>query len=271
LKKLVLGVYLLLYLIAISTVILTAYIHGYENFLENMTKENGFFETFSLFILLGIFIFGLFSLYIHRKTFDKIPLILIGLFSFVVFLAAMEEISWGQQLFHFESSSFFMKNNLQHETNLHNLVDGNLFSSIVYSSVYTVFVFIPLFYKTILKKYDRFSWLHWFDIDPHSILMVLFASSFQVYFYDDFGVVVDFVTLWAGLLLFGYFVFSNRTGKLLKIHFVSVVLSSCLFMINYKIFGFYNMQYEIREMFVMLASLLIFIETVQKIDKNKTI
>lgn len=36
----------------------------------------------------------------------------------------LEEISWGQRLFGFSSPQFFEKNNLQGETNLHNLITG---------------------------------------------------------------------------------------------------------------------------------------------------
>ena len=46
---------------------------------------------------------------------------LLGLFAFY---AAMEEISWGQQIFHWESGEFFQKNNQQGETNLHNILTG---------------------------------------------------------------------------------------------------------------------------------------------------
>ena len=38
----------LLYLIALTTVVLTAHISGYENFLKTMTQENGLFETVSV-------------------------------------------------------------------------------------------------------------------------------------------------------------------------------------------------------------------------------
>ncbi len=39
---------------------------------------------------------------------------------------AGEEISWGQRLFGFESSEFFLKHNRQKEINLHNLATANL-------------------------------------------------------------------------------------------------------------------------------------------------
>ncbi len=254
----------LLYFIALATVVLTAHIGGYEHFLKTMTQENGFFETVSVLLLLIIFLYGVFSIYMNKKAFNTLMLILIGLFSLMAFLAAMEEISWGQHLFHFQSSSYFVENNLQKETNLHNFMNANLFSSIIYSSVYTLLVFIPLLYKTLLKKFKKFSWLHWFDINPHTILIVLFASSFQIYFYNDIGVIFDMVTLLAGLGLFGYFLFSEQSTKLLKIHFSFVALSVGINMLHYEIFDFFNMQYEIREMFVVLASLLIFMELIYK-------
>ncbi len=46
---------------------------------------------------------------------------LLGLAAFYV---AMEEISWGQQIFHWDSGEFFQKVNQQGETNLHNIFTG---------------------------------------------------------------------------------------------------------------------------------------------------
>jgi hypothetical protein len=42
------------------------------------------------------------------------------------FFAAGEEISWGQRIFNFETSGIFKSNNLQQETNLHNLEIGGV-------------------------------------------------------------------------------------------------------------------------------------------------
>ena len=43
--------------------------------------------------------------------------------------------------------------------------------------------------------------------------------------------------------------------KTLAIHYLIILASTALFMSSYKIFGFFNSQYEIREMFVVLASI----------------
>ena len=262
---------ILLYFISLFTIILTSYIKGYEQFLEIMTQENGFFESISVLILLGIFIYGIYVIYKYHKSFNKISIFLIGLFSIITFIAAMEEISWGQHIFHFQSSSYFIEHNIQKETNIHNLINANLFSSIIYSSVYTILVFIPLLYKIILKKINSFQWLHCFDINSHIILIVLYASSFQIYFYNNFGVIFDFIILCIGLILFGYFIYNKSSSKLLKVHFAFILLSATIFMINYKVFSFFNMQYEIREMFVMLAFLFVFIEQIQNHIKKKDI
>ncbi|MEM6311254.1 MAG: hypothetical protein AAF754_14525 [Pseudomonadota bacterium] len=49
---------------------------------------------------------------------------LLWFYGFALFLAAGEEISWGQRIFGIASPEFFLENNYQQETNLHNLVVG---------------------------------------------------------------------------------------------------------------------------------------------------
>ena len=58
-----------------------------------------------------------------RSGFDLATLGMLGL-GLVVAAAAMEEISWFQRILHVQSSEFFMQNNRQGETNLHNLAIG---------------------------------------------------------------------------------------------------------------------------------------------------
>lgn len=259
---------LLLYLSALLTILLTASVESYHNLLEMMTQENGFFETLTVLLLLIISIYGWVSIVRSRHAFNRMVQIVIIGFSLLTFLAAMEEISWGQNLFHFQSSDYFLRQNLQQETNLHNLMDANLFSSIIYSCIYMLLVFIPLLYKLFKSHLSRFSILGYFDIDPHIILVVLFASVFQIYFYYDMGVIMDMVTHLSGLLLFGLYLWLKGGDRWLKIHFLVIIMATALSMASYKIYSFFNMQYEIREMFVVLAVLFIFIELIQR-EKNE--
>jgi len=253
-----------LYLFSILTVLLTAQVSGYTHFLKTMTQENGIFESLSVLWLFSIFLYGSISLYTHKKILNTLLILLIGMMSLLALLAALEEISWGQHLFHSQSSEYFMQNNLQKETNIHNLMNANLFSSIIYASIYTLFVFIPLLYKTFLS---HITYLRYFDINLHYILIILFSSTLQIYFYDDFGVYTDMTAHIFALAFFAYVAFKNKSTLVLKIHYLTILITTGIFMSQYQVFDFFNMQYEMREMFVTLAVLLMFIEFIQKETK----
>ncbi len=265
-SKVVTMVVVLLYSISLLTVVLTANISGYGELLRGMTQENGFFESLTVLFLFGISAYGIKSLLSYR--FEQWFWWAVVLFSLLTFLAGMEEISWGQHLFHFQSGEFFLQENLQHETNLHNLVNANLFSSIIYTSVYTLLVFVPLLVKLYPAIQERLFFLKYFDINPHSILVVLFASVFQIYFYNDFGVWFDMITHLGALGLFGLFLLLKKSTMMLKFHYGFILMATVISMQAHEIYRFENMQYEIREMFVVLASLLIFVELIKK-ERNE--
>ncbi len=72
----------------------------------------------------------------------------------LLFIAAGEEISWGQRILGIQSSEYFLKNNAQGETNIHNLVVNGVkinklvFSTILIAVLGIYLVIIPIFYKT---------------------------------------------------------------------------------------------------------------------------
>jgi len=255
---------LFLYASSFLTVMISAHLTGYESLLESMTGESGFFEWISVIILLAIFVYGITFCKKHYAQLSKLMLFLIAGFAILAFLGAMEEISWGQQLFHFESSEYFVQNNYQQETNLHNFIPAELFSSIIYSSIYGLFVFIPLLvtllrpYITILSKLE--SWI----VTPKMTLIILYSASFQAFFYDDFGAWFDMGTLIAGDILFAIMLMLRPSKPLIKWSYLLLLLALGLFMYSYKVFGFFNMQYEIREMFVGLALLYYYIFLTQQ-------
>ena len=255
----------LLYFFSLFTVVATVELTGYQDFLWKMTQENGFFESLTVLILFTICLYGIGVLYRSKSSLPKPVFWLVILITLLTFLAGMEEISWGQQLFHFSSSDYFIENNLQQETNLHNFVDANLFSSLIYVTIYTFFVFIPLLYKCCFKGVSR---LRYFDLEMHHILIVLFSSSFQLYFYDDLGVYADMVTQWIGLILFLYVLWREKGDLWLKLHYVTVVGATLILMFYHDIFEFKNMQYEIREMFVTLAFLFIYVRFIRRESPN---
>lgn len=72
----------------------------------------------------------------------------------VLFLAAGEEISWGQRLFGIESPEYFKKNNTQAETNIHNLIVGGvrinrwIFSFLLSAVLAFYLIILPILYRT---------------------------------------------------------------------------------------------------------------------------
>jgi hypothetical protein len=71
----------------------------------------------------------------------------------VLFLAAGEEISWGQRLFGIESPEYFKKNNTQAETNIHNLIVGGvrinrwIFSFLLTAVLAFYLIILPVLYR----------------------------------------------------------------------------------------------------------------------------
>lgn len=120
-------------------------------------QEDGPVEWGTTIMLFGIFALSLYRL-ITLGSKKKI-LWCFGTFVFtVLFLfAAGEEISWGQRIFAVESSEFFLKNNAQGETNLHNLVVGETkINKIIFSQLLFLVMFLYLIVTPIL--YRKQSW-----------------------------------------------------------------------------------------------------------------
>lgn len=74
------------------------------------------------------------------------------LYALMFFLAAGEEVSWGQRIFGWESGEFFQENNKQDETNFHNLIVGDmhlaktLFGPVLTICILLYLVALPLLY-----------------------------------------------------------------------------------------------------------------------------
>jgi len=128
-------------------------------FISSETKEFGFWLmeenapleilTFIIFLFSGIC--GIyFTLKLKKLLKIEIKLFYI-LFSFCLILIAMEEVSWGQWFFHFETPSGWAKINGQGETTLHNLngMQGN-------SEILRMFFGLAGILGIILSYFDRF-------------------------------------------------------------------------------------------------------------------
>jgi hypothetical protein len=91
-----------------------------------LTSEDGIYENIGagFFLLTAvIFISGFLNsdsqgFFLFRRTKKNYSFLFLAVMFFVIF---GEEISWGQRLFSYNSGNFFISNNMQLETNIHNL------------------------------------------------------------------------------------------------------------------------------------------------------
>lgn len=120
----------------------------------HVVREDGWVEYLTtLFLILGAIMLGINAVKAAKKR-DIKPFIFFSLSMLVFIFGAGEEISWGQRLLGVETGDYFMENNYQGETNLHNLeiggVDINklIFSQLMFSVLIFYFLFLPfLVYK----------------------------------------------------------------------------------------------------------------------------
>jgi hypothetical protein len=112
-----------------------------EAFSEVFAREDGIVEyaTAILLAVAGVILVGL----ARRVTGYRRWLLTVYALAF--FVAAGEEISWGQRIFGIESTEFFLENNRQGEINFHNLVvDGEQLVSFFFGQLLTVVILLYL-------------------------------------------------------------------------------------------------------------------------------
>lgn len=156
---LVLGVVLLIVLVGI-----TSFYVNRDWFLSEYVVEDGFIEYITLIPLLVAA--GTALVYRNRFSDAKsryFKMLMVMVFASCLFVAG-EEISWGQRLFNVQSSEFFLQNNVQAETNLHNMQIGDVkinklvFSKMLYLMVGIYLTAVPYLYQknASFKKFMDF-------------------------------------------------------------------------------------------------------------------
>ncbi len=131
-------------------------------FESTYTKEDGLFEnTTALMLFLGgiLMLYRFMKLGKNRNGWFKLTTMGVALaFLFV----AGEEISWGQRIFNVESSDFFIENNVQDETNFHNLEVGGvklnklIFGQLLTAVILTYLIIFPILYRRSEKAKSLF-------------------------------------------------------------------------------------------------------------------
>jgi len=121
---------------------------GFNPFIWN---ENGIIETLQVFFIIGT----LFNVFIilkknNLKHSNKFFHYFLIFYFFCIFYYFLEEISWGQHYFSWETWDFFIKYNNQKETNIHNI--SNIFDQLPRSLLLIWCSVSFILYEFIKKK-----------------------------------------------------------------------------------------------------------------------
>jgi ABC-2 type transport system permease protein len=107
--------------------------------------------TSALFLLVASVVLAFHSVSLWRGG-RRGAALLTALYALMFLMASGEEVSWGQRIIGWESSEFFKENNKQYETNLHNLIVGDvqltksLFGPVLTVCILLYLVGLPLIY-----------------------------------------------------------------------------------------------------------------------------
>src|SRR6056297_2053706 len=148
----------LLFGAAYTTLVFTViyYVTGmHEEFRLGFATEYGPVEWGTAICLLFSSIVLIRNAGVLRARRGALAAVLTGIYALAFFFAAGEEISWGYRIFNWEAGEFFLEHNAQQETNLHNLVVGDvklvktLFGSALTVAILLYLLILPLLYSRI--------------------------------------------------------------------------------------------------------------------------
>lgn len=124
-----------------------------EFFDKSYAQEDGLVEygtALMLFIISLICFYRLFTISKGKSITWKIGTFL---FAILFLFGAGEEVSWGQRIFEVQSSEFFIENNAQGETNLHNMVVGETkVNKLIFSQLLMVVMVLYLIVSPFLYR-----------------------------------------------------------------------------------------------------------------------
>ena len=225
--------------------------------LARATVENGFYEVATAITLLaGAIALGWRWVKLSSSSWQlRLGCAAMAL---LCFIGAGEEISWGQHWLKFEAGEFFQSHNYQKETNLHNLVNPILFSTLINVVLYIGFILYPFTHwafpnnplSQLLIKYSLGAY-----IPPITIaILLMLAHCFHGWLIPE--VYSDTAAL-LGCWLVGL-VLMIIHKKRVKDSFLWIAMLVCSigFAVGIgasDIFKHANVQYEIREFFTALV------------------
>jgi hypothetical protein len=218
---------------------------GRDELLAAMTEEGGPFETATA-LTLGIA--GLWAATRGGWRWRACAAVLV--------IAALEELSWGQHLLGFATPSWLAGRNFQGEANLHNLVDSEIFSALLLVPIHLAFVVVPILLALWPPPAGRSSLrARALGVAPTPHNSLIFCFGWGLHAWGVPAAAADSAALVAVLLLAGV-ACTRATGwraPAVIAHWALVVAATALFAASAGVYRYYNMQYEMRELFVVLG------------------
>lgn len=158
-----------------------------EFFNTVITREDGSVEYGTAVFLFIISLLCFYRLFFTSKGKSLTWKIGVLGFALLFLFGAGEEISWGQRIFEIESGEYFLENNAQQETNLHNLVVGGkkvnkiIFSQLLMLVMVIYLIVAPVLYRRkewVKNLFDRFAvpvvkWHHTIAFLASTILVAI--------------------------------------------------------------------------------------------------
>jgi hypothetical protein len=180
----ILACYFLAILLTDALILLAYYEAEYQLLLHYLLMEDSFYEIGTVLLYAIAAIFGFHALWRKRNDRLKRPdrAIVLGV-SLLLIFAVMEELSWGQRLFDFKPTPFFMKHNLSKEINVHNLFPSPVEEVIIFTTVYIFFILMPLVIQlfSLDKRFSPFAGLAKYMPPLHIVLVFLCSVSIHPY------------------------------------------------------------------------------------------
>ena len=201
------------------------------NIFKDILNENGFVEN-----LQSVFLFfSIYYLIISLKKFSLNKIIqiflIIKILALIYYLG--EEISWGQHFFKWVSPEFFIINNNQGETNLHNM--SNLLDQLPRTLVMIWCGLISIIFYFIKKKISL-SYETTLIFIPTDLLLKI-SVIFMIFFLPDF--IIDKLSLHPGHVINGKEVPEATFYDIISLNFLR------LSEVHELIFCFYFLVYSI--------------------------
>ncbi len=178
---------LILGLVAYSLITLAFF----PDLLEHLVEEDGPAENLTALMLFAASCVSIYRVKQYaslKKNGWVIAQVLLAVF---FFFAAGEELSWGQRIFNIQSGEFFQQNNLQGETNLHNLMIGSVkVNKLIFSQLLFLVLVIYFVFLEILAKKVKFigQLVSYFNVPipkrHHAVMMIFSAILIQGFYYS---------------------------------------------------------------------------------------